>query len=200
MATDDDDFALNSLHRFRKHSRLVLETHSHCEVPAGCGGVVLQWRDPAGELNVLVQLSSSHDLARMAMDGVELRTSRATIGPGPHVLAFELGPPRERKRGLPPFLMAAVGTGDLMRFQALPGALSDASRGWRFCTSAPAAGWANPDFDDRAWSEVLASTSSLDIPLQLDRYILSGLLERGAKPLHVPADRTWWRLRFEVTA
>jgi sulfatase modifying factor 1 len=28
----------------------VLEAHSHCEVPAGCGGVVLQWRNPSAGL------------------------------------------------------------------------------------------------------------------------------------------------------
>jgi hypothetical protein len=39
--------ALNSLDRFRKHpGQLVLEEHGHCEVPAGCGGVVLRWRNP----------------------------------------------------------------------------------------------------------------------------------------------------------
>ena len=40
-----DEQRLNSVDRFRKKSeRLVLEEHGHCEVPAGCGGVVLRWR------------------------------------------------------------------------------------------------------------------------------------------------------------
>jgi hypothetical protein len=38
---------LNSLDRFRKQpGRLVLEEHSHCQVPAGCGGGVLRRRNP----------------------------------------------------------------------------------------------------------------------------------------------------------
>lgn len=38
---------LNSIDRFRKRpQRFVLEEHGHCEIPAGCGGVVLRWRNP----------------------------------------------------------------------------------------------------------------------------------------------------------
>ena len=41
---DERELRLNSI-RFDKQSpRLTLEEHSHCEVPAGCGGVVLRWR------------------------------------------------------------------------------------------------------------------------------------------------------------
>lgn len=41
----DRELKLNSISRFSKQSpRLVLEEHGHCEVPAGCGGVVLRWR------------------------------------------------------------------------------------------------------------------------------------------------------------
>ena len=37
---DSEALRLNTLNRFRKHSpRLLLEEYSHCEVPAGCGGV-----------------------------------------------------------------------------------------------------------------------------------------------------------------
>jgi hypothetical protein len=37
------DLRLNSLSRYTKRSpEYVLEEHSHCEVPAGCGGVVLR--------------------------------------------------------------------------------------------------------------------------------------------------------------
>ena len=41
----DRELKLNSISRSSKQSpRLVLEEHGHCEVPAGCGGVVLRWR------------------------------------------------------------------------------------------------------------------------------------------------------------
>ena len=52
MGNDDKpDLRLNELERFRKtSSRLALEAHSHCEVPAGCGGVVLRWTRPGAPL------------------------------------------------------------------------------------------------------------------------------------------------------
>lgn len=38
------DLELNSIDRYVKSSpRFVLEEHSHCEVPAGCGGGVWEW-------------------------------------------------------------------------------------------------------------------------------------------------------------
>jgi hypothetical protein len=38
------DLSLNSIDRYRKRSnRLILEEHRSCELPAGCGGVVLRW-------------------------------------------------------------------------------------------------------------------------------------------------------------
>lgn len=36
MSDDDETFRLNALNRYEKRSRLMLEAHSHCEVPAGC--------------------------------------------------------------------------------------------------------------------------------------------------------------------
>ena len=66
MADDDDADAadaealrINKLHRFAKHSpRLVLHEYSHCEVPAGCGGVVLRWLDPATGRPCVIELGS----------------------------------------------------------------------------------------------------------------------------------------------
>ncbi len=44
---DDKGLNLNNLDRYTKLSpRFVLEEYSHCEVPAGCGGIVLRWRNP----------------------------------------------------------------------------------------------------------------------------------------------------------
>src|SRR5262249_23220637 len=43
----DDNLRLNAISRYSKQSsQYVLEVHSHCEVPAGCGGLVLRWRNP----------------------------------------------------------------------------------------------------------------------------------------------------------
>ena len=49
----DEGPKLNGPDRYRKRSpRLVLEEHSHCEVPAGCGGVVLRWINTDREITV----------------------------------------------------------------------------------------------------------------------------------------------------
>jgi hypothetical protein len=51
----DHKLKLNGLSRYTKQSpRLVLEEYSHCEVPAGYGGVVLRWRNPDQPLPMLV--------------------------------------------------------------------------------------------------------------------------------------------------
>src|SRR5262245_25722640 len=81
---------LNSLDRFRKHpGRLVLEEHGHCEVPAGCGGVVLRWRNPLAAVPITLRLYTPVP-AVMSIDGREVSTSRVDLSPGRHVLALRL--------------------------------------------------------------------------------------------------------------
>src|ERR1043165_5066507 len=79
---------LNSLDRFRKQpTRVVLEEHSHCEVPAGCGGVVFRWRNPQAAVPVTIHLYSPWQLT-WRLDGVEPQASRLDLVPGTHVLGF----------------------------------------------------------------------------------------------------------------
>jgi hypothetical protein len=40
----DRELDLNTIRAIKQSPGLVLEEHGHCEVPAGCGGVVLRWR------------------------------------------------------------------------------------------------------------------------------------------------------------
>ena len=85
-----DEQRLNSLDRFRKQpGRLVLEVYSHCEVPAGCGGAVLRWRNPLAAVPVRVHLYSPGK-AVCFFDGSELRTAGADLAPGLHVIAIAL--------------------------------------------------------------------------------------------------------------
>jgi len=84
---------LNSFDRFTKTSpRLLLEEHAHCEVPAGCGGVVLRWINPATGLPVLLDVfNPSH--ATLAIDGVAVTHSSLLLAPGRHVLSLEVPRP-----------------------------------------------------------------------------------------------------------
>src|SRR5947199_1939086 len=85
-----DQQQLNSVERFRKQpGRLVLEEHSHCEVPAGCGGVVLRWRNPLAALPVTVHLYAPVKPVCF-LDGDELQTGRIDLVPGRHVAAVLL--------------------------------------------------------------------------------------------------------------
>lgn len=90
---DDDGLDLNDLARFTRSGaggRLVLEEYDHCEVPAGCGGVVLRWLDPQRCVPLRIHLFSTALRVGMWIDGAEQHGARATLGPGPHVLALEL--------------------------------------------------------------------------------------------------------------
>jgi len=72
---------LNSLGRFRKQpGRLVLEEHSHCEVPTGCGGVVLRWRNPHAVLPVTMHLYTPVR-ATLLVDGKEPRGCHRSASP-----------------------------------------------------------------------------------------------------------------------
>jgi len=77
---------LNSLDRFRKQpGRLVLEAHGHCEIPAGCGGVVLRWRNPQSAVHVVVHVYTPI-AGEVRFDGQPLEWSRIDLAPGRHLL------------------------------------------------------------------------------------------------------------------
>jgi hypothetical protein len=85
-----DELQLNSLDRFRKDpGRLVLEEHGSCEVPAGCGGVVLRWRMPRPALSIILYCYHAGQ-GTWWLDGAELSNSRVDLQPGRHVLGCGL--------------------------------------------------------------------------------------------------------------
>ncbi len=85
-----DDLEINTLHRFAKHSPgLVLEQHGSCEVPAGCGGIVMRWINPAQEAYLLFSLLSAGE-ARLYLDGREFRSAAFSVPVGRHLLALHL--------------------------------------------------------------------------------------------------------------
>ena len=143
----DDDLRLNTLHRFAKHSpRLVLHEYSHCEVPAGCGGVVLRWVDPAKGAPALVRLYGREVAATCWLDGERLASSIAQLRAGPHAIAAHL---RREEPGVQPFTLWAMYEADL-DLDLIP---RGAPR-WCCTTSPPPEGWTDPAFDDAAWGEV----------------------------------------------
>jgi len=81
------ELKLNSLGRYGKGggSRLVLEEHGHCEVPAGCGGAVLRWRNPNSGLLFLLHGFGNDEIL---LDGVSPSSARLLVPFGEHVLSL----------------------------------------------------------------------------------------------------------------
>ena len=79
-------FRLNSLSRYTKESdRLVLDSYS-----AGCGGIVLRWRDPNEGMPIRFNLAAT-SMTELFLDGQPIK--RATImAPGEHVMAIRCYP------------------------------------------------------------------------------------------------------------
>ena len=189
---------LNSLDRYVKSSpRFVLEEHSHCEVPAGCGGVVLRWRDRFTSIPVEIAAAivgvESWDVR---IDDVQPASARPLLGPGRHVLMITA---RGLVEGEFAFLVWATSpdTGDdpLLWTPGPPDS-------WRATGREPeASAWTDPEFDVSSWAQCT--------PGRLDEGALTYSMRRtrdlGAAPLTVDssvpdevAPRVWLRAVFEI--
>jgi hypothetical protein len=200
----DDELRLNELVRFRKTSPgLALEAHSHCEVPAGCGGVVLRWRRAGAP----VGLSFSRYIAREAeplhLDGEELKEQRTEVEPGTHTLSFAVDHP-----GREGFVLLKIGLQPTIVTAQRPVLASAAGPGWRAAVTPPPAGWRVPDFDDStfvtlveravprpkekpwSWEFLHREVAGLGLPPSGDGR-LAGIFDRGPP-------RAWVRLTFKV--
>ena len=201
----DRDLKLNSLGRYAKSkSRLVLEEHSHCEVPAGCGGVVLRWRNPnSGLLFILHFFGSSK--GRILFDGKALASARPLISFGEHVLSFAL---TDIVPGSVVLGFAAVHDESQPDFPRVsqPGGrktsvLSAADGSWKYVTTEPAGdAWTRPGFDDAQWRVMTACEPPLLDKQSLQKYRLETILELGAACLGIEgaSSRAWVRKSFTI--
>lgn len=152
----DRDLKLNTLRTVKQSPDLVLEEHGHCEVPAGCGGVVLRWRKRSlRPIEVWIHTLASKSVY---LDGQALETGRPLIPPGEHVLAM-------RFQGIDPeapVLMAACIDGEKPSKMVSPDAgafriLSLPEGSWKYATSEPVdPSWMRPGFDDSGWRPMIA--------------------------------------------
>ncbi|HYT91444.1 MAG TPA: hypothetical protein VEL76_22210 [Gemmataceae bacterium] len=197
-----DEQRLNSLDRFRKQpGRLVLEEHSHCEVPAGCGGVVLRWRNPLAGVPVTIHLYSPVK-AVCLLDGEELQTGRIDLVPGRHVAAVFL-----EKVDLSGNLLMFGAKHDPKELQRVVPAeiqepplkvVSAADGSWKFSLDRPPDEWTNLTFDDGDWPTLVKTATP---KLQWGDFGSSACddcTEQGAECLRLPqpADTSrvsWWR-------
>jgi hypothetical protein len=195
---------LNSLSRFRKQAgRLVLEEHSHCEVPAGCGGVVLRWRNPLAAVPLALHLYTPVPAA-CYLDRADVRTGRVDLAPGRHVVGFAL-----ENVNLSAGLILFAATHDSPRTQgSLPARVTEfplqvltaADGTWKCTLSKPAShDWKAPAFDDSAWVVLTrAPTPQLDSGAP-GAYQCAECTRQGAACLGLPGpagkeDRaSWWQ-------
>lgn len=153
------DLKLNTIRSVKQSPDLVLEEHSHCEVPAGCGGVVLRWRHRM-QFPIQVWLHTAASKS-VYLDGQPLTSGRPLIGPGDHVLALHFA----RVDPGEPILMAACHLDDRSGGRARydPPAeralrlLSAPDGTWRYTTEAlPDDSWMRPGYDDSSWPAMIS--------------------------------------------
>jgi hypothetical protein len=202
----DRDLKLNSLSRYSKESPLlILEEHGHCEVPAGCGGVVLRWRDPRSGVPLIMRMYAEGECT-VLLDGQSPPAARSIVPFGRHVLGFVVSgfdpaylvlmftaadePPTRSSRPAGParrFLLATAADGT-----------------WRYTVDRPAGeDWLHPGFDDGDWLELAARPDRRppeDPDRDHERYRIDRLAEAGAVGLGVAVDvpRIWIRREFTL--
>ena len=181
------DLDVNGLHRFSKHSpRLLLEEHSFCEVPAGCGGVVLRWRSRADGRRLQVHQYSAGKCTTY-LDGQEMGSSFAELGFGTHVFAFDV---RELPVGDLALVFAAVDVEEMGEASAQGDpirrpftVITQGGGTWKFTRMEPVdSAWMLPGFGDVPWD------SLVEAPVPDDDgspglWSLEQALTRGGRPL-----------------
>ena len=184
----DRDLRLNSLSRYSKESsRLVLEEHSSCEIPAGCGGVVLRWFNPLRALPIEFRMYVKGDV-KFALDGNPLKSARPLVDYGEHVVSFVLS----RFKFTEGFLMFAAKVES--KAQAAPALreksvsenefFSDADGSWKYTLNAPKDdSWMRIAFDDRDWQTLVLRTVTKPSATGTGAYQHDQMLELGAKGL-----------------
>jgi hypothetical protein len=207
MASDDEEaLRLNTLHRFSKHSpRLLLQEYSHCEVPAGCGGVVLRWIEREGGLPAILRMAALGSI-RGWLDERELISSTMSLRAGEHVLALEV---TELPRANTPLVVRLDvnlpndGT-TLLR--------SAADSRWWLTLAEPSEDWRARGYDASAhgWSRVLAHPDHESELPQDQRWRWSSLtrepysdrpgIPAAAQALALPSPHVWLRCVFTLDA
>lgn len=191
--SDSDDFRLNELARYRKtSSQLALEVHSHCEVPAGCGGVVLRWRRPGVAIGLALSSYVKDVPAGLSLDGNPFMEQRVNVTAGAHVLSFEVNRPGDTgfvlmQARLNPAIASAVRA-----------TLASAPDGrWKATTRPPPEGWRLPDFADADFAPLVERP--VPEPKTNERWRWE-MLQRDAKGLGLAssAPKAWVRWSFHV--
>jgi hypothetical protein len=208
---DDDELRLNDLTRFRKTSpRLALEAHSHCEVPAGCGGVVLRWRRPDAPIGLSLFKYIAGAAEGFCIDGRAIEEQRMVVDPGEHVLSFVVDDPGDEG-----FIMMRLGLEPTIVTARCANAVSQTDGRLRAALAPPPDGWRLTGFDDSdfvalvekavrepkgnekwSWQYLQRDAKGLGLPTPDDG---DSRLTRWLSALRRPRiERVWVRFTFRV--
>lgn len=188
-----DELELNSLQRFRREAaeRMTLEEYSSCEVPAGCGGVVLRWHDPDEGLPVVFR-SAFQANCESKLNGHPLY-SRGVLPWGECILTLEMSEIDASVPFLFATLRAHVEDG---QDAVIDTGCSRPDGSWKVSTKLEP-GWDNIDFDDSHWGALGRSNASFP-EQQSWRY--EGVERDGGEPLALPrGERLYIRTRISVS-
>ena len=172
-------------------------------MPAGCGGVVLRWRNQQPTRPLLFYTAVDGQTA-IYVDGRPCDSARARLSFGEHLLAIHF---KGISVAVPAFLFAArIDEGGSTQgavdeeLPILPVLLSAGDGTWRMTVRRPAShDWLQPEFDDHDW--VPLQTLELDLETIPDgtRWRYKELLGWNAAALALPpAPEAWIRKRFRL--
>jgi hypothetical protein len=193
---------LNSVQRFRKQSeQLVLEEYSHCEVPAGCGGVVLRWRNPH-ELQwaLFWMYTQVRSPVSTLLDGEPIRRGRVDLTIGRHLLTVALEN-ADLSACLLLFAAAMESKQNTSLVRENPVRVLSANDGsWKYVLDKPAAEWNTLAFDDASWHALTTNTTAPTVAdgFHGDTYSRQECVARGAICLGLPLPEevdhvSWWQ-------
>lgn len=190
---------LNDLDRYHKRSdSLILQEYSHCEVPAGCGGVVLRWVD-LDEAVPLTVYAAAVGGVTLSLDGAAARAALLTVPLGDHVVGMHVIGGKAEDTSVQ--VAGVFRPNPLHDGAEAPQVLlcSSGDSPWRATTREPAAGWDAPGFDDRAWRELSALAPSSSDAL---RWSQREVEKYGAVALGLPSYRgpLWVRAPLSLRA
>ncbi len=195
-----DEIDINSIERFSKRSdRLILEELSSCEVPAGCGGLVLRWLSNEQGLPVSMRIYWHGDEAKVHCNGKLLPNGCGNITYGDGVLAIYLS---KREHPFDWFFARARHTSRTRRDEGndyIPEMNTSHDGSWKFSTEEPANDWMNSDFDDAAWETMQPSQAALTDLDEREQWQFRWLDEQNVPRLSIPHSEVWIRKLFDVS-
>jgi len=182
-----------------------LEEHSHCEVPAGCGGVVLRWLNPNQGIPLQVWLYAAGK-PEFFLDGIKPASGRPLIPWGQHVWGITIS---EINPEYAVFSFAAFYGGKETHIKSTGAStypvsiLSAADGSWKYSLTEPDnADWATLSFDDSSWEPTIPreiNPAALE-KTSRDAYRIRKLQELDAMPLGISqtGSKVWLRRVFDL--